>query len=128
MKIIRLGSTRMVITLNNKYVLKIARIFGEKENAVVGMRSNIQERKTTIFYTNPHYAFDRDIINYIAPTVFCSVLGLFSIQRRCHIISDKQKIISDINKFNNKFYSISNDIHPENFGYLNNKLVLLDYN
>jgi len=116
MRICYKGITRLVV-FTNKFVIKFANFKGEHFHFLKGCVANWDERRITKSLKNSSYFYK------IAPTVYCSWFGLFSIQVRCkpllRDLTDKEKIyFQDI---------LDMDMKKENFGFISNSLVCLDY-
>lgn len=108
------GCTRIVFRLG-KYVIKIPNFLVEHRHGLQGMYANWSERQTTKRYGS--YYRDK-----ISPTIYSSWFGLFSIQRQVeeltrHLTEDEVEYFKDL----------TSDIKMQNFGYLEGKLVCIDY-
>lgn len=119
MKYINFGSGRVII-LTTKYAIKIGKnTFGVTSNNVEIIRHRI--------YMNTKFQ------DWLAPIVF-SIFNCIVIMRRVRVATgddielyldthpDKKKFIMD-----NIFHEIFKDSKNENYGFLNGRLVKLDY-
>ncbi len=112
---IKIGCTRIVFVFGN-FVIKIPNFINHHNHFLKGCYANYYERIFTKQFKN------NELINKINPTLFCMRFGLFSIQRKVEILNrnlTKKEILY--------FKDITNDIKKENFGYLNKKIVCIDY-
>lgn len=119
MKINKKGITRIVFIFN-KIVIKIPNYSYQHSHFLQGCLDNWNERKYTKYWKN---CKDCDLYDKIAPTYFCSWFGLFQIQAKC------EPKLENLTMSEREIYKVlcGTDIKKENFGYLNNKLVCIDY-
>ena len=106
----------MAIELNN-IVIKIANPFGEHRHFIQGCANNLKERYYTKVFKGSYFLY-----NKISPTLFCSLFGLFSFQKKVQLLD--RPLLDEEKEY---FKNITTDFKPENFGYLKNKLVCIDY-
>lgn len=119
MKVKLNGITRIVI-LFGSYAIKIPNFTNCHDHFLKGCCANWSERGLTILskkWKDSHHLKDK-----IAPTIFCSWFGLVSIQVRVeplqfHLTEEQRE----------DFKCLTTDIKKENFGYLNGKMVCIDY-
>ena len=108
------GVTRIVI-LCKEYVIKIPNFTYSHSHFLKGAEANWSERMFTKTFKD---------CEMITPTVFCAWFGLFSIQKRVEPldfeIESKPYLMSH-------FENVCNDFKTENFGYLENRVVCIDY-
>ena len=125
------GTTRLVF-LFPKYgfVIKIPNFTYSMQMFLLGCYCNWNERVITKQFTNCSSDVCIDITSKIAPTYFCSWLGIISIQKYVYVLSVNSLNDNDKSHFKN----ITNDFNYRNFGYTLNtntgefdKLVCLDY-
>jgi hypothetical protein len=120
LKVNKKGITRIVFLIG-KYAIKIPNYQYQHDHFLQGCYANWSERKYCKGFKNADYK--ENMYEWVAPSYFCSWFGLVQIQARCEVnnnnLTDKQK----------KFYKslCGTDFKKENFGYLNGKLVCLDY-
>lgn len=116
---IKKGVTRIVFVFK-KFVIKIPNFTYSHGNFLSGCSANWDERK----YTKAFYKCkDCNWNNKVAPTYYSSWFGLLNIQPRVKILN------RDLTEEEIIYFKESNieDLKSENFGYLNNKLVCIDY-
>ena len=125
MKVKTNGVTRIVFVFK-KYVIKIPNFTHCHLHFIEGCYANWSERLFTKQFKNVDWKWnDRPVNSHdlIAPTYFCLWFGLFSIQAKAmpmlENLTDEQK----------KLYEplCQTDCKKENFGWLNGKLVCIDY-
>jgi hypothetical protein len=117
---IGLGITRIVLIVGN-YAYKFPTIIYGMKNFLNGCYSNWAERKFNKDFKSAN--FEENMIDYVAPSIFCSWFGLIQIQKRCDVLteelSNEEKIF---------FNPVSGgDNKKENFGFYMGKKVCLDY-
>lgn len=112
---IKIGCTRIVFILKT-IVIKIPNFLYQHNHFLQGCYANWSERYFTKIFKN------NILIEKVAPTLFCSYFGLISIQKKV-IELNRNLTTEEINHFQ----EITSDIKIQNFGYLNNKLVCIDY-
>lgn len=127
MEIKRNGAYRITILIGN-YAIKIANFLHSQKAFVYGCYCNISERTYCITYKDydvPAYGYEEYQNHYekVAPSLFCSWLGIFQIQKRCEVLN-RDLTLEEIEKYK---YLHNGDIKKENFGYHKGKLVCLDY-
>lgn len=111
------GITRIVVLLFG-YAIKIPNPFNGHLNFLLGCCSNYGERKMYKLFRNY-----KPISELICPSYFCSYFGLFQIQRRC-VVNTEELTEEELKRFD----PVRNgESKPRNFGYIDNKLVCLDY-
>jgi len=116
---IKYGITRFSILIGN-IAIKIPRI-KKHLHFLQGCYSNYSERN--FYKTFKNYTGEVKYQNYVAPSYFCSIFGLIQIQKRC--IENKRELTDEEIKLFSSF-GIS-EFKPCNYGYINSKLVVLDY-
>lgn len=114
---IKYGITRIVILVGN-YAIKIPNFTYSHQHFLNGCIANWSERVYTKMYKNA----DCDFYSKIAPTIFCIWFGLISIQKRV-ILLDRSLTEAECIYFKDQ----TSDIKGTNFGYLNEKIVCIDY-
>ena len=112
---IKKGITRIVFLIG-EYAIKFPR-FNNHLHFLQGCYANWSERYFTKTFANLNN------INTIAPTYFCFLFGLFSIQARVkpmleELTDQQKKLFEPLCGADNK---------KENFGWLNDRLVCIDY-
>lgn len=108
------GITRIVFLTKN-YAIKIP-TFKNHLHFLQGCLSNYKERHyNKIFKNMPEF------LDLVAPSLFCSIFGLIQIQKRC------KPFLSEIDENILERFKNFDDIKPQNLGYFNDELVILDY-
>lgn len=117
---IKSGITRIVFLIGN-YAFKIPNFNYGHDHFLQGCYSNWSERKYYKSFINANY--DENLVDFVAPSYFCVLFGLFQIQARC------QPILDDLSEEQKEFYKplCSTDNKKENFGIYKNRIVCLDY-
>lgn len=118
---IQYGVTRIVIS-RGAYVIKIPNFRYSHQNFLAGSKANWDERTIyKLFRDLPEGAF-------LVPTVYCSLFGLISIQKKARILerSEFEQIKRDRNLYKN-LKKICSDFHSKNFGEYDNRIVCVDY-
>lgn len=115
------GATRIVF-LTKKYAIKIPSFYSWKM-FLHGLIANLNERAFKEYSCTPGSG--------LCPTVYASETGLISIQKRCLPVQHRGMFWVELAHLacstvlhEDFFYS---DAKPENFGYIDGKLVKLDY-
>ncbi len=117
MKVIKRGITRIVILIGN-YAFKIPNFKYQHNHFLKGCYCNWNER----YYTKQSKGYiGEGFFSKIAPTLFCSWFGLISIQKRVEILTED---LTDEQWEEMKEFI---ECKKENYGYLNGKLVCVDY-
>ena len=111
------GITRIVIKFF-RFAIKFPNPFNGHLNFLIGCCSNYKER---CFYKE--FRKYRPISELICPSYFCSYFGLFQIQKRC-VVNHRDLTESELKKFDAVRHGESK---PINFGFIDNRLVCLDY-
>lgn len=103
-----------------KYAIKIPQFDYCHIHFVQGCLANLNERK----YYKDFYgsSYEGNMVDFVAPSLFCSWFGLFQIQLRCE--PNKIALTESEISF---FKPLTRDIKETNFGFYKNKLVCLDY-
>ena len=117
MKLIDKGITRIVLLLFG-YAIKFPNPFNGHLNFLCGCLSNYKERW---FYK--HFREYKPISELICPSYFCSWFGLLQIQRRC-VVNTRELTEEELERFESVR---DGESKPENFGYIDNRLVCFDY-
>lgn len=116
MYIDRSGATRAVIVLR-KVVIKIP-TFKSWKLFLNGMLANLQERQFSCLK-------DKNL----CPVILSSRLGLFVVMRKCYRVNHIGLYLAELHRLKgalpSEFYL--SDAKPQNFGYLDGRLVKLDY-
>lgn len=99
------------------YAIKIPNFRYCHRHFLQGCYANWSERQSTRATRN-----DPGMFSKIAPTLFCTWFGLLSIQRRAEPL-DRNLTLMEIGQFT----PWTTDLKKENFGYLNGKIVCIDY-
>lgn len=114
---VRKGITRIAI-LVGWYAIKLPRLSNGHLNFLHGCLSNYGERD---FYKKCRDY--KPMAELIAPSYFCTLFGLVQIQKRC--VENKRELTEEeLLKFECVRHG---DKKPANFGYIDNRLVCLDY-
>lgn len=108
------GATRLVFLIGG-WAVKIPNFTYSHANFLNGCHANWQERVVTR-YRLPEF------IERAAPCVFCAWFGLLSVMRRVEI--NTEPLTREQKKY---FKNQTTDYKPCNFGYLNGRLVCVDY-
>jgi hypothetical protein len=116
--IVRQGCTRIVFVFS-KFVIKIPNFIYEHQHFLQGCYANWSERICTKTFFKDK---DGEFYNKIAPTKFCLFFGLLSVQVRA-IELNRHLTEEEIEYFKDQM----SDIKMQNFGYLGDKLVCIDY-
>jgi hypothetical protein len=111
------GAYRITILIGN-YAIKIANFLHSQKAFVYGCYCNISERAYCITYNEYQNHYEK-----VAPSLFCSWLGIFQIQKRCEVLN-RDLTLEEIEEYK---YLHNGDIKKENFGYYEGELVCLDY-
>lgn len=124
MRIDRTGGTRLVL-LTKRYVFKIPRM-GSWKHFVQGMLSNLTEGQWK-GCKNPH----------LCPIAYSNRFGLMVMMHRAGPVEDVELFNSDLQRLYDdvdadEYRTLDRDFFeydamPKNFGYLNGKLVKIDY-
>lgn len=120
---IRHGTTRIVLVFK-RFVVKIPNFIFSHNNFLQGCVANWRERN---FYKNFKGCYvgewGADLTDFVSPSYYCSIFGLFQIQAKC------EPLLRDLTKFEEKtFKSVcGGDFKKENFGYHKGVLVCLDF-
>lgn len=124
MELDRKGVTRLVFKFK-KYVVKIPNFTYEHSHFLQGCYANWSERKLTKNIKGCEGCIPSELL---CPTLWCSWFGLIAIQPRVKPM-DRDLTDEELSLYNggNKEWFITNDIKKENFGYLNGKIVCVDY-
>ena len=118
-KIIKKGCTRIVFIIGN-YVIKIPNFEHSMQHFLYGCYANWSER---VISKQVSKTINHPFTNKIAPCLFCCYFGLIFFFNRC-IEKINDLTIDEINDYKDIHQG---DSKKENFGYLNGKLVCLDY-
>ena len=113
------GITRIVLAIG-KWVIKFPKLSNGHMHFLFGCFANYSERS---YCKNMVTMEDRALYNLVAPSIFCSWFGLFQIQKRC-IVNTEELSQSVLDRFKNVH---GMDTKPNNFGYIDGRLVCLDY-
>lgn len=113
------GITRIVFYIGN-YAIKIAHPFNNHCHFLYGCYANNNERRYCRMVKGVE---NNKFYNLVAPSLYCSLFGVFQIQRRC-IVNTVELTKSELRKFKDLH---GGDTKPNNFGFLDGKLVCLDY-
>ena len=121
MKIDLKGVTRIVFVFD-KFVIKIPNFIYQHNHFLRGCVANWEERNYYKQYNKLN--FEGNMIEYTAPSYFCSWFGLIQIQAKCepmleHLTDEQIEFYKELHK---------GDFKKENFGWYKGKLVCLDYN
>lgn len=122
MKIIKTGSNRLVFIFKN-FVIKIPfppRLGKHRtwKNFITGILANMNEYDTWRWNK-----YRSEIIEKLCPIIYSNCFGLMNIMRKANLFQEEE--------FNNlcteDYADVCSDIHINNFGELNGKLVVIDY-
>ena len=120
MKIDLKGITRIVFIFKH-FVIKIPNFLYYHQHFLQGCYGNWSERN----YYKSHIkaTYKNNMVNYVAPSYFCSWFGLIQIQAKCEPMLENLTLEQQI------FYEplCSTDNKKQNFGWYKGKLVCLDY-
>lgn len=130
MKINRRGVTRIVIELE-KVVVKLPNFTCQWDHFLLGLINNMAESKLWKAAIEGHLDNElvRDVKSILCPVVWSSWGGWMLIMRK----ADVESHIKEMNEGKKWLYvahinaGFNTDNKPENFGYLNGKLVKVDY-
>jgi hypothetical protein len=111
------GNYRTVILFKD-FVIKIP-VLTSMQNFLYGCYCNWSERQ---FYKNAETLYLINNKYLLCPSYFCFIFGLFEIQKKAEEL--KEELTQEQIK---RFTGITHDFKKENFGYINNNLVCLDY-
>lgn len=114
------GMTRIVFAFKH-FVVKFPRLCYGHQHFLKGCCSNWNER--TLCKDFKYFEGEPNLYFMVAPSLYCSVFGLFQIQVKC---SPKLEDIIEAEK--KLYFSIcGSDNKKENFGWYRGRLVCLDY-
>lgn len=129
MKIDRTGCTRIVL-LTKRYAIKIPNFIDGYKSLLNGLLANLEERE-----------FSKLNYKQLCPILFSLPLGLINVMPKVKILSDEEFTISLLDEFdifsvedseykldivcNGYFIRVENKANS--FGWLNEKLVCVDY-
>jgi len=116
---INLKGTTRIVFLFSKYVIKIPNFNYSHSHFLQGCKANWDERKYTKIFKG---CKDCNFYEKISPTIYSSWFGLFSIQYKVKPL--KRNLTNNEKEY---FKQQTTDNKKENFGYLNDKLVCIDY-
>jgi hypothetical protein len=111
------GTYRNVILIGS-YAIKFPKLYPSK-SFLKGCLQNISERS---LWKHGEIIYDVKMNHLIAPSLYCGVLGLFQVQKRC---LPNTKNLTEVEK--ESFKGITTDTHKHNFGYYEDRLVCFDY-
>lgn len=119
-KLHRNGITRIVLLIGN-YAIKIPNFEYQHNHFLQGCLSNWAERKYYKMFLAADYK--ENMVEYVAPSFFCSWFGLVQIQARCEPCTE------DLTDEQREFYYplCGTDFKKENFGIYKGRLVCVDY-
>lgn len=121
---IKKGSTRLVFVFKN-IVIKIPNFTYSWYHFIQGILANINENKTWQ-YSNIKNSTTYQFKHLLCPVKYCSWGGWFLIMPTVNLLKEEDwENITDISEY--KKYFGGDDV-ISNYGYLNNKLVKIDYN
>ena len=115
MRVVTKGVTRLVLLIGN-FAIKIPNFTCQHNHFLHGCYANWSERLYPKMFKN------MPEIEKVAPTYFCAWFGLISIQAR--VVELDRHLTADEKQY---FEHQTTDIKKENFGYLNGRLVCIDY-
>lgn len=113
MKVSRKGVTRIVLLIGS-YAIKFPNPLYCHSHFLQGCYANWSERQLTKRFNIYQHK--------ISPTFFCAWFGLFSVQRR--VLELNRDLSSKEVEY---FKELTSDIKKENFGWLEERLVCVDY-
>jgi hypothetical protein len=120
MKLNRRGCTRLVLELRN-VVIKFPNFTYSWEHFLKGLIGNIKERNTY------RWSERKDLL---APVLWCSWGGWVLIMQKADVERHRTEVYDGGRRFIYPEWSLNDldgDDKPENFGYIDNKLVKVDY-
>lgn len=113
----------MFISNHLNFVVKIPNFLVQHSHFLQGCYANWSERNFCKTFGDPACEFTNNYFEYVAPSLFCSWFGLIQIQKKC---TEKKEDLTEEEK--EKYRPLCwGDNKKENFGWLNGKLVCLDY-
>lgn len=115
---IKKGTNRIVF-LFFCFAIKIPNFLNGHLLFLHGCLANYKERNFCKIMKNVE---NNRFYNLVAPTMYCSWFGLFSIQVRCKPIKDMPE-----KNLLNEFNRISGDVKISNMGVYKDNVVLFDY-
>lgn len=120
MKIIEQGISRIVFLVGN-YAIKIPNFHYSHSHWLQGCYANWSERNYYKVFSKADY--EENMVEHVAPSLFCSWFGLVQIQARCEPMEE------DLTDEQKEFYYplCARDCKKQNFGWYKGKLVCLDY-
>ena len=111
------GVTRIVFVFN-RYVIKIPNFTYSHYHFLQGCVANWSDRRFCRLFKSCEGAF----IDSVVPSYFCTWFGLIQIQAKCEPM--ERDLTEEEEK---KLNFVCDDIHKENFGWYQGRLVCLDY-
>lgn len=114
---IKRGSSRIVIFIAG-YAFKFP-YFLRYENFLHGLIANMNERK---------FWKCKEMRKYLCPVRFFLPFGFLIVMPKCRTLSDEEFNQEELKKFcDREAYKIPAEIKQDSFGYLNGRLVAVDY-
>lgn len=113
----RQGVTRLVLLIG-KYAIKIPNFTYSHQNFLSGCLANHNER----LFCKQYKGMPQ--LDKVAYTYYSSLFGLLNIQRRAEIVPFD---ISSDRSIRESFRGVCHDFKNENFGFINDKIVCIDY-
>lgn len=116
---IRCGTKRIVFIFN-KIVIKLPKI-NRYESFIRGILENIVEGKLSGLHED------------LCKVIYCNRFGLFSIMEKANPIPDDIDRFDFLEMLENKYKNdlckdiLLSDFTPENYGYINDRIVKVDY-
>ena len=118
---IRKGATRWVICLG-RYAFKLPSLHSYTD-FLGGLRSNVFEYKTYEYAKEGAFPIDK-----FCPIVFSLPLGLLNVMRRAAVMKNEEFKHFKVEKFCNMGdYVIPVEHKSDSFGWLNGRIVAIDY-
>jgi hypothetical protein len=120
MEIIRTGATRIVILTEN-YAFKIPNFLDGYRLFLHGLLANLQEVKWSAFISKTSYY-------ELCPVLWSIPFGLLVVMPRVDLMTEEEFEKFDAEKFCDKpAYSIPVEHKPNSFGWLDGRIVAIDY-
>lgn len=117
MRIATNGITRIVFIFKH-FVIKIPNFRYSHLHWLQGCYANWSERNyCKVFATMD----DKELLNKVAPSYYCSIFGLLQVQARC------ENLDRELTKQELEYFKDFGDLKSDNAGFYKGRVVLLDY-
>lgn len=117
-----MGCTRIVLILK-KIVIKIPNFTYSWENFLKGLIANITERNSWE-YANIPDSYNYRYRDLLCPIIWSSWGAWIVIMKRARVLTDEEYLSTNL-KIHKYYYA--GDDKSDNYGYLNGKIVKIDY-